>query len=116
MYFIGFTLAWLLAKYRAKRPDSGWTAREVDDFITIGAAAVGRSRDELFALFDELDKLTRSPFAKLKQQIDEARAAKDYAASDAIRDELIAALPDEVASAALKALAEDPPGPQLPRG
>jgi repressor LexA len=44
----------LLGEIRAGMPaimgHGGVAACEVDDFITIGAAAVGRSRDELFAL------------------------------------------------------------------
>ncbi|MDE2251895.1 MAG: prolipoprotein diacylglyceryl transferase [Gammaproteobacteria bacterium] len=33
MYLVAFSAAWYLARRRAARPDSTWTARDVDDFI-----------------------------------------------------------------------------------
>ena len=33
MYLVAFAAAWYLARYRAARPGSTWTARDVDDFI-----------------------------------------------------------------------------------
>ena len=33
MYLVGFAAAWWLARRRAARPGSTWTARDVDDFI-----------------------------------------------------------------------------------
>ena len=34
MYVIAFFLAWLLGRYRASRPGSGWEKEQVDDFVT----------------------------------------------------------------------------------
>jgi len=33
MYMVGFAAAWILGRYRASRPGSGWTGREVDDLV-----------------------------------------------------------------------------------
>ncbi len=35
MYLTGFIIGWLLGRYRAGKPDSGWTKSEVDDLLTI---------------------------------------------------------------------------------
>jgi len=40
MYAVGFSAAWFLARRRAARPGSGWTAMQVDDLITWGVAGV----------------------------------------------------------------------------
>jgi len=51
MYLIGFCAAWLLGRYRAKQPDSGWTGIMVDDLITysvLGVVIGGRVGYELF--------------------------------------------------------------------
>lgn len=40
MYLIGFALAWLLARYRAGKPGSGWTRSELPDLITYCAVGV----------------------------------------------------------------------------
>ena len=45
MYLIGFIAAWWLARYRARRPQSTWTALDIDDLIfycSIGVIAGGR--------------------------------------------------------------------------
>jgi phosphatidylglycerol:prolipoprotein diacylglycerol transferase len=45
MYLIGFVAAWSLARYRAKRPGSTWSALDIDDLIfycAIGVIAGGR--------------------------------------------------------------------------
>jgi phosphatidylglycerol:prolipoprotein diacylglycerol transferase len=45
MYLIGFVAAWWLARYRAKRPGSTWTALDIDDLIfycAIGVIVGGR--------------------------------------------------------------------------
>jgi cyclic pyranopterin phosphate synthase len=34
MYLAGFALGWILGRYRATRPGSGWTAADVDDLLT----------------------------------------------------------------------------------
>ena len=46
MYLIGFTAAWWLARYRARRPGSTWTPLDVDDLIfycAVGVIAGGRA-------------------------------------------------------------------------
>lgn len=35
MYLAGFAAGWLLGRYRASKPDSGWNRQEVDDLLTI---------------------------------------------------------------------------------
>jgi phosphatidylglycerol:prolipoprotein diacylglycerol transferase len=40
MYLIGFIAAWLLARYRARRPGSTWTPLDVDDLIFYCAVGV----------------------------------------------------------------------------
>jgi len=45
MYLIGFLAAWSLARYRARRPGSTWTALDIDDLIfycAMGVIAGGR--------------------------------------------------------------------------
>lgn len=45
MYLIGFGLGWLLARWRAGRPDSGWSKADVDDLLTqvmLGCIVGGR--------------------------------------------------------------------------
>ena len=40
MYLIGILSAWWLGRYRARRPDSGWTTQQVDDMVFYGALGV----------------------------------------------------------------------------
>ncbi len=40
MYLIGFVAAWCLARWRAKRPNSGWTGEQVSDLIFYAALGV----------------------------------------------------------------------------
>ncbi len=40
MYLIGFVAAWWLGRRRAARPDSGWTAMDVEDLIFYGVVGV----------------------------------------------------------------------------
>ena len=40
MYAVGFIGAWLLAIYRAKKPNSGWTIDEVSDLLFYTALGV----------------------------------------------------------------------------
>ena len=51
MYLAGFGLGWALGRWRASRPDSGWTAPDVDDLLTcvmIGIILGGRIGYVLF--------------------------------------------------------------------
>jgi phosphatidylglycerol:prolipoprotein diacylglycerol transferase len=57
MYLIGFAGFWLLGRYRASRPDSGWTAEMVDDVLfygVLGTIIGGRLGYMLFYGFDQL--------------------------------------------------------------
>lgn len=40
MYLVGFGLAWILALYRARKPNSGWTSEQVSDLIFYAALGV----------------------------------------------------------------------------
>jgi phosphatidylglycerol:prolipoprotein diacylglycerol transferase len=40
MYLLAFAMAWWLGRRRAKRPDSGWTALQVDDLVFYGAMGI----------------------------------------------------------------------------
>lgn len=51
MYLIGFSVAWLLGIYRAKKPKSGWTTEQIGDLIfycAIGVILGGRLGYMLF--------------------------------------------------------------------
>lgn len=51
MYAVGFGLGWLLGRWRASRPGSGWTPTQVDDLITwlvVGVVLGGRIGYVLF--------------------------------------------------------------------
>ncbi len=57
MYLLGFVAAWLLGRWRARRPELGWTAEMVDDLIfygVIGVVGGGRLGYMLFYGFDQL--------------------------------------------------------------
>ncbi|WP_462320827.1 prolipoprotein diacylglyceryl transferase [Halochromatium sp.] len=57
MYLIGFAGAWLLGRWRASRPGSGWSAELVDDVVfycVIGVIAGGRLGYMLFYGFDQI--------------------------------------------------------------
>lgn len=57
MYLIGFVSAWLLARYRAHKPHSGWTDAQVSDLIfycAIGVLVGGRVGYMLFYGFAQL--------------------------------------------------------------
>lgn len=51
MYLIGFAGGWLMARYRAGRPDSGWTREQADDlifYVGVGVILGGRIGYVLF--------------------------------------------------------------------
>ncbi len=54
MYLIAFLVGWALGRYRASRPNSGWTAAQVDDlvfYIALGVILGGRIGYILFYSF-----------------------------------------------------------------
>lgn len=66
MYLIGFVLGWLLGRYRAGRPHSGWTKHQVDDLLTwtmLGAIIGGRLG---YVLFYDLAAYIHNPLEILK--------------------------------------------------
>jgi phosphatidylglycerol:prolipoprotein diacylglycerol transferase len=57
MYLVGFAAAWLLGRWRAARPGSGWTREMVDDVIfycVVGTIVGGRLGYMFFYGFDQL--------------------------------------------------------------
>ena len=54
MYLLGFLAGWALGRYRARRPNSGWTAEQMDDlvfYIALGVILGGRIGYILFYSF-----------------------------------------------------------------
>ncbi|HHW77145.1 MAG TPA: prolipoprotein diacylglyceryl transferase [Xanthomonadaceae bacterium] len=65
MYLLGFLAGWALGRYRARRPDSGWTAAQVDDlvfYIALGVILGGRIGYVLFYGFGGLLRDPLMPF------------------------------------------------------
>lgn len=66
MYIAAFLVGWLLARYRASRPGSGWTADQVDDLATwtmLGVVLGGRLG---YILFYDLDTYLADPMEILR--------------------------------------------------
>lgn len=66
MYIVGFFTAWALGVYRAKRPNSGWTAEQVGDLIfyaALGAVLGGRIG---YMLFYDLPDFLANPLTIFK--------------------------------------------------
>lgn len=66
MYVVGFALAWLLGVYRAKQPNSGWTAEQVGDLIFFGALGVIFGGRIGYLLFYDLPGLFQDPLSLIK--------------------------------------------------
>ncbi|MGQ9831015.1 MAG: prolipoprotein diacylglyceryl transferase [Thermochromatium sp.] len=66
MYLIGFALAWWLGRWRARRPESGWTAEMVDDLIFYGVIGVIAGGRLGYMLFYGLDQLLANPLNLFK--------------------------------------------------
>lgn len=63
MYLLGFLAGWALGRYRANRPNSGWTAAQVDDlvfYIALGVILGGRIG---YVLFYGFGNFLRDPLA-----------------------------------------------------
>lgn len=66
MYIAAFLAAWLLGRYRASRPGSGWTTDQVDDLVTwamLGVVLGGRLG---YILFYDLDTYLADPMEVLR--------------------------------------------------
>ncbi len=66
MYLLGFAVAWWLARRRAARPGSGWTAEEVGDLIFYGALGVILGGRIGYMLFYGSDQLRADPLSLLR--------------------------------------------------
>ena len=61
MYVFGFFAGWMLGRWRASRPGSGWTVADVDDLVTwamVGVVVGGRFG---YVLFYDLAAFLRDP-------------------------------------------------------
>jgi len=61
MYLIGFSSAWLLGCYRAKKPHSGWTTDHVSDLIFYGALGVVLGGRLGYMLFYDFSNFIANP-------------------------------------------------------
>ncbi|MBX5460353.1 MAG: prolipoprotein diacylglyceryl transferase [Steroidobacteraceae bacterium] len=66
MYLIGFAAAWLLARYRAKRPGSTWKAADVDDVVFYAMLGVILGGRIGYVLFYGMEFWARDPWYPLK--------------------------------------------------
>ncbi|OIZ99927.1 prolipoprotein diacylglyceryl transferase, partial [Rickettsiella grylli] len=62
MYAFGFIGAWLLAIYRAKKPNSGWTTDEVSDLLFYAALGVILGGRVGYMLFYDLGNFLSHPW------------------------------------------------------
>ena len=66
MYLIGFAAAWWLAKYRANKPGSGWSAEEISDLIFYCALGVVLGGRIGYILFYNFSAFAENPLILLK--------------------------------------------------
>ncbi|MBO8086414.1 MAG: prolipoprotein diacylglyceryl transferase [Marichromatium sp.] len=66
MYLLGFAAAWGLGRWRAARPDSGWSGVMVDDLIFYGVIGVILGGRLGYMLFYGLDQVAADPLALLR--------------------------------------------------
>lgn len=66
MYLIGFAIAWLLARHRAKQPEFGWKVEWVDDLIFYGALGLIVGARVGYMLFYGWETLADDPLALFK--------------------------------------------------
>jgi phosphatidylglycerol:prolipoprotein diacylglycerol transferase len=66
MYLLGFAAAWLLGRWRASRPGSGWTAETVDDLIFFGVIGVIAGGRLGYMFFYGYDQILANPINALK--------------------------------------------------
>lgn len=62
MYLAGFALAWILARYRAGKPGSGWTKAELSDLITYCALGVIIGARVGYVLFYDFSSFIARPW------------------------------------------------------
>lgn len=66
MYLVGFAIAWMLARSRAKRPEFGWKPQWVDDLIFYAALGLILGARIGYMLFYGFDTWSRDPLAILR--------------------------------------------------
>lgn len=66
MYVIAFFLAWLLGRYRASRPGSGWKKEQVDDFVTWAMLGVVVGARLGYILFYDFEAYRADPMEILR--------------------------------------------------
>lgn len=66
MYLLAFIGAWLLGRYRAKRPGSGWTVLQVDDLIFYAGVGVVIGGRVGYTLFYNLPVFLHDPLVMLR--------------------------------------------------
>lgn len=66
MYVVGFFMAWGLGLYRAKKPNSGWTAEQVGDLIFYGAMGAVIGGRTGYMLFYDLPNFLADPLLIFK--------------------------------------------------
>jgi phosphatidylglycerol:prolipoprotein diacylglycerol transferase len=66
MYLLGFLVAWMLGRWRARQVGSHWTARQVDDLIFFAAIGVIVGGRIGYMLFYDWLSLTHDPLSLLK--------------------------------------------------
>lgn len=65
-YLFGFAAAWLLGRYRATKPGSGWTAEEVSDLIFFGVWGVFLGGRIGYVVFYNFDAFLQNPIMLLR--------------------------------------------------
>jgi phosphatidylglycerol:prolipoprotein diacylglycerol transferase len=63
MYLVGFAGAWWLMRLRARRPGSGWSPEQVDDFLFYGAVGVVAGGRVGYMLFYDFGGLLHNPLS-----------------------------------------------------
>lgn len=66
MYLFGFGLGWLLGRYRATRPGSGWKPVEVDDLLTLVMLGVIIGGRLGYVIFYDFSSYMKDPLEILK--------------------------------------------------
>lgn len=66
MYLFAFAGGWLLARWRASRPGSGWNARDVDDLLTFVMLGVILGARLGYVLFYDLPAYVQDPLEVLR--------------------------------------------------
>ncbi len=61
MYLVGFASAWLLGRYRASKPNSGWSKEQVGDIIFYGAMGIIIGGRLGYTFFYGMDQFLSNP-------------------------------------------------------